>query len=205
MKSSCLRPLVALLLTVSLAACGGKATYDVSGTITGLNNIGLVLANGSDTLSVPAGATSFTFAKRIDYGTSYNIVIQTPPAHMNCSVAGGSDTAGHYVSIQASVSCQQNVYTVGGTITGLTVDGLVLSNGGDGSPLTVSKNTGADPLAFTMPTSVPDGKAFGISVTTSPTGLACKVLTDPTTGLSTGVGIMGAVAVTSVKVACNPA
>ncbi|MBB5371138.1 MULTISPECIES: hypothetical protein [unclassified Janthinobacterium] len=203
MKSSCLRPLLALLITVGLAACGGKATYDVSGTIIGLNNSGLVLANGADTLSVPAGATTFTFANKIDYGASYNIVVQTPPAHMNCTVVGGSDTAGHYVSIQASVSCQQNVYTVGGTVTGLTVDGLQLSNGSD--ILTLTKNTAADPLAFTMPTAVPDGRAFGISVTANPTGLACSVLPDPTTGLSSGVGIMGAAAVTSVKVACNPA
>lgn len=205
MKSFSLRPYIALLITVALAACGGKATYDVSGTITGLSNSGLVLANGSDTLNVPAGATTFTFANKIDYGASYNIVVQTPPAHMNCSVSGGSDTAGHYVSIQANVSCQQNVYTVGGTITGLTVDGLVLSNGSNSSPLTVSKNPGADPLAFTMPTAVPDGTSFGISVTTSPAGLVCSVLNNPATGLSTGVGIMGAAAVTSVQIACNPA
>ena len=203
MKSFSLRPYIALLITVALAACGGKATYDVSGTITGLSNSGLVLANGSDTLSVPAGATTFTFANKIDYGASYNILVQTPPAHMNCAVVGGSDTAGHYTSIQAIINCQQNVYTVGGTVTGLTVDGLVLSNGSD--VLTLTKNTAADPLVFTMPTSVADGKAFGISVTTSPAGLACSVLPDPTTGLSSGVGIMGAAAVTSVKVACNPA
>src|SRR5450830_1619931 len=202
MKSFSLRPYIALLITVALAACGGKATYDVSGTITGLSNSGLVLANGSDTLSVPAGATTFTFANKIDYGASYNILVQTPPAHMNCSVSGGSDTAGQYVSIQAIVSCQQNVYTVGGTITGLTVDGLVLSNGSD--LLTVAKNPGADPLSFTMPTSVPDGKPFGVSVTTNPAGLVCSVAVNPTTGLSTGVGIINAAAVTSIKVTCNP-
>ena len=147
MKSSCLRPLAALLLTVGLAACGGKASYDVSGTISGLNNAGLVLANGGDTVSPPVGATTFTFPKRIDYGTDYNITVKTPPAHMNCAVSGGTGSAGRYVSIQAAVNCQQNVYTVGGTISGQTVDGLVLGNGSTATQLTVAKAT----ATFTMP------------------------------------------------------
>jgi hypothetical protein len=198
MKLSCLRPLAALLLTAGLAACGGKASYDVSGTISGLNNDGLVLANGSDTVARPAGATTFTFPKRIDYGTDYNITVQTPPAHMNCTVQGGKGSAGHYISIQAAVTCQHNTYPVGGTITGLTVAGLVLANGSSLQQLTLIK----DAATFAMPDLVAYGRSFGISVITSPAGLQCKVQTDPATGLSTGVGTMGAAAVTSVKIAC---
>lgn len=204
MKSSCLRPLVALLLVAGLAACGGKASYDVSGTISGLNNNGLVLANGSDTVSPSAGATSFTFPKRIDYGTDYDITVKTPPAHMNCSVSGGTGSAGHYVSIDAFVTCQQNVYAVGGTVTGLTVDGLVLANGSDANVLTLAKST-TTPGTFTMPGLVADGSSYTINVATNPAGLACSIDTDPATGLSTGVGTMGEAAVTKVKVTCKPA
>ena len=202
MKSSCLRPLVALLLVAGLAACGGKASYDVSGTISGLNNNGLVLANGSDTVSPSAGATSFTFPKRIDYGTDYNITVKTPPAHMNCSVAGGTGSAGHYVSIEAFVTCQQNTYAVGGTVTGLTADGLVLANGSDPNTLTLTKST-TTPGTFTMPTLVADGDSYTINVVTNPANLTCKVDTDPATGLSTGVGVMGETAVTKVKITCT--
>jgi len=60
MKLSCLRPLAALLLTLGLAACGGKASYDVSGTVSNLNNNGLILANGGEELPIAAGQTSFT-------------------------------------------------------------------------------------------------------------------------------------------------
>lgn len=206
MKSSCLRPLIALMLVAGLAACGGKASYDVSGTIVGLKNSGLVLANGSDTVSPGVGATSFTFPKRIDYGTDYNITVKTPPAHMNCTVSAGSGSAGHYVSIEAYVSCQQNTYAVGGTITGLTVDGLVLANGSDPTLLTLTKST-TTPGTFTMPTLVADGSSYTINVVTHPTGLTCKVDNDPATGLSTGVGVMGEAAVTKVKISCvaNPA
>ena len=206
MKSSCLRPLIALILVAGLAACGGKASYEVTGSISGLNNSGLVLANGGDTVSPSVGATSFTFPKRIDYGTDYNITVKTPPAHMNCSVSSGSGSAGHYVSIQAFVTCQQNTYAVGGTITGLTVDGLVLANGSDANQLTLVKST-TTPGTFTMPALVADGSSYTINVVTNPANLTCKVDTNPATGLSTGVGTMGEAAVTSVKITCtaNPA
>lgn len=199
MKSSCLRPLAALLLTVGLAACGGKASYDVSGTISGLSNAGLVLANGGDTVSPAVGATTFTFPKRIDYGTNYTITVKTPPAHMNCTVSGGTGSAGLYVSIEAFVSCQQNTYTVGGTITGQTVDGLVLGNGSTATPLTVAKAT----ATFVMPDAVADGSAYGISVITNPVGQTCNVATNPSTGLSTGVGIMGEAKVDTVRIVCT--
>ncbi len=193
MKLSCLRPLAALLLTLGLAACGGKASYDVSGTITGLSNEGLVLANGSDTLPRPAGSTTFTFNKRIDYGTDYNITVLTQPAHMNCSVSGGSGSAGHYLSIDALVTCNQNAYKVGGTVSGLTVDGLVLINGN------TTTNIVKDSTAFTMNGTVAYGSSYGISVFTQPTGLVCKVAP------GTGIGTMGEADVTTVQVTCGPA
>ena len=193
MKLSCLRPLAALLLTLGLAACGGKASYDVSGTITGLSNEGLVLANGSDTLPRPAGSTTFTFNKRIDYGTDYNITVLTQPAHMNCSVSGGSGSAGHYLSIDALVTCSQNAYKVGGTVSGLTVDGLVLINGN------TTTNIVKDSTAFTMNGTVAYGSSYGISVFTQPTGLVCKVAP------CTGIGTMGEADVTTVQVTCGPA
>ncbi|KAB8053913.1 hypothetical protein GCN78_04890 [Janthinobacterium rivuli] len=193
MKLSCLRPLAALLLTLGLAACGGKASYEVGGTISGLNNEGLILANGGDPLPVPAGKTSFTFAKRIDYGTDYNITIQQQPAHMTCGISGGSGSAGHYLSISAAVSCSQNSYTVGGTISGLTVDGLALINGS--TTTTVVK----DAKTFTMAGSVAYGDTYGISVSVQPKGLQCVV--QP----GTGGGTMGEANVTTVQIACNPA
>ncbi|NHQ89675.1 hypothetical protein [Janthinobacterium lividum] len=192
MKLSCLRPLAALLLTLGLAACGGKASYDVSGTISNLNTDGLVLANGGVNLPIKSGQTSFTFAKRIDYGTDYNITVQSQPAHMTCAVSGGTGSAGHYLSIQAAVLCTQNSYTVGGTVTGLTADGLILIYGN--AQTAVAK----DSTTFTMGTRVPYGDTYGISVFAQPTGLKCTVVGD------TGVGVMGEANVTTVQIACNP-
>ncbi|MDN2707902.1 MULTISPECIES: hypothetical protein [unclassified Janthinobacterium] len=192
MKLSCLRPLAALLLTLGLAACGGKASYEVTGTISNLNTNGLILVNGGDSVTPAAGATKFKFGKSIDYGTSYDITVKQNPAHMNCSVSGGTGSAGHYVSIEASVLCSQNTYTVGGTITGLTADGLVLINGN--AQTTVAK----DSTTFTLGLPVADGDNYGISVFTQPTGLKCAVAP------GTGVGTMGEAKVTTVQIACNP-
>ncbi|WP_143451433.1 hypothetical protein [Janthinobacterium sp. 13] len=192
MKLSCLRPLAALLLTLGLAACGGKASYEVGGTIFGLTNEGLILANGSDTLPVPAGKTSFTFIKRIDYGTDYNITFNKQPAHMTCSISGGSGSAGHYINISAAVTCLQNKYTVGGTISGLTVDGLVLINGS--TITTVAKDT----TTFTMAGPVDYGDTYAVSVSVQPKGLQCDLAP------GTEKGTMGEGNVTTVKIACKP-
>ena len=193
MKLSCLRPLAALLLTLGLAACGGKASYDVSGTVSNLNNNGLILANSGEELPIAAGQTSFTFKKRIDYGTDYNITFKQQPAHMTCSISGGSGSAGHYIIISAAVSCSQNSYSVSGTISGLTVDGLVLINGN------VTTIVAKDVKTFTLNGAVADGTTYGVGVSTQPKGLLCVV--QP----GTGAGTMGSANVTTVQIACNPA
>lgn len=190
MKLSCLRPLAALLLTLGLAACGGKASYDVSGTISNLNTNGLILANGGEELPIPASQTSFTFKKRIDYGTDYNITFKQQPAHMTCAISGGSGSAGHYINISAAVSCSRNTYSVGGTISGLTADSLVLINGTEQTTVTKDSKT------FTLATRVADGDRYGISVWAQPTGLKCDVVG--------GIGTMGEADVATVQIACNP-
>ena len=193
MKLSCLRPLAALLLTLGLAACGGKASYDVSGTVSNLNNNGLILANGGEELPIAAGQTSFTFKNRIDYGSSYNITFKQQPAHMTCTISNGSGSAGHYINISAAVSCSQNVYSVGGTISGLTVDSLVLINGN------VTTTVAKDAKTFVMAGPVADGSTYNVSVSSQPKGLLCVV--QP----GTGAGTMGSANITTVQIACTPA
>ena len=54
-----------------------------------------------------------------------------------------------------------------------------------------------------MPDAVADGNTFGISVITNPVGQTCTVATNPSTGLSTGVGIMGEAKVDTVRIVCT--
>lgn len=52
----------------------------LGGTITGLTSTGLVLANGSDTVSPAAGAQNFTFPGKIGQGFAYGVTVLTQPS-----------------------------------------------------------------------------------------------------------------------------
>lgn len=196
MKFSRSSAIAALALAAVLAACGGKAMFTVQGSVVGLNNSGLVLANGSDTVTVPSGATSFSFPQQIAYGSGYNITLTANPAHMTCSVGNGEGSAGHTVEIQAIVSCSQNAYSLGGQFTGFTAGTMVLTNGTSGGTVTLAPPTdlsGAGDFAFA--TAVLDGSAYGVTILTPPDGYYCTV--------SNGTGVMHETPVTNVLVACT--
>jgi hypothetical protein len=91
--------------------------------------------------------------------------------------------------VNVSVTCSDNAYALGGTISGLNGSGLVLANSTD--TLTVGVNA----TGFTMPTPVAFGSSYGVSVKTQPTGENCTV--------SNGSGTMPAGNVTTVSVSCT--
>jgi uncharacterized repeat protein (TIGR03803 family) len=169
-------------------ACSDQS-YTVGGTISGLISSGMVLANGSDTLAVNSGASSFTMPTAVAYTSAYAVTVQTQPTGLTCSVSNGTGTMSSAAVTNIAVTCSANTYTVGGAISGITASGLVLlDNGGDAT--TVSANA----TQFTMNTGVAYGSAFAITVQTPPTGLVCSV--------SNGTGTVGAGDVTSVSIAC---
>jgi len=203
MKLSYLSACAALALAAALAACGGKAQFTVQGSVIGLANTGLVLANGGDTISVPAGAGTFSFPHQISYGSDYNITIPTQPAHQTCAIGNATGSAGHTVTIQAVVQCTQNAYTLGGQFTGLTPAAdatartVVLINGSAGGTLTVSSATDGTGMGdFVFGSTVADGQAYGVTILTQPTGLTCT--------LTNGTGVMHESLVSNLVLACVP-
>lgn len=201
MTPSFLRPALLVVLIAALTACGGKATFDVAGTVTGLQYEGLVLANlkNSDTVTVAKGATTtatFRMPSTIEYGTEYQVAIKTQPAHQTCVIPefAAKDTAGRLASIDIPVSCEVNQYAIGGTVTGLTADGLVLVNGST-DRVAIAK----DAPSYAFPGLVQFGSIYTVGVLTNPTGLKCTVVR--------GVGTMGTAgdkAVTDINVSCVP-
>lgn len=192
MKSSIVRAAFAGALALVLAACGGKEQYTIQGTIEGLTENGLVLSTGGQTVSPAAGATTFAFPNTIDYGETYKVAVNTQPRHLTCDVYRDEGTAGQMASIQIFVDCNRNQYTLGGTVSGLTVDGLVLANGTSGGTVTINKNA----TTFVFPVTVKDGATYGVTVLTQPAGLVCTV--------ANGVGTMGEAKVANVVVTCAP-
>lgn len=206
MKLSLLRPAVLLALAVSVAACGSKNMFDVNVNFVDPQGNpalplypGLVLTNGSDTLAVAAGSKTAKFSRQIEYGSVYTVA--TPPEaqqplHQNCTVyGGGSDTAGRLATINVYVECTVDVHDVKVEVTGLTgVETLVLANGRTGlNVVGAAATTPATVLPVVFP--VAFGDSYGITVVTPPAGSKCAV--------ENGVGVMGDVDISNVKIACT--
>lgn len=206
MKSSLMRPALVLALALGLASCGGKAGFTVAGTVAGLQYKGLVLTTNGMDLAVDAApppvppattitTVNFSFPNQISYGDVYDVKVKQQPLHQTCgpvSAVLATDTAGRLAQINIPFTCGLNSYAIGGSVSGLTADGLVLANGSTGGSVTVAK----DAAAFTL-APVTFGVTYGVTVQTQPTGLVCSVD-------SKGTGVMGDAAVTDIGVTCVP-
>ena len=65
-------------------------SYKLGGNITGLTGSGLVIINGADKLTVPAGATSFVMPTKVADGASYGLIIFNQPEGQQCTMTGAS-------------------------------------------------------------------------------------------------------------------
>ena len=84
--------------------------YTLSGTVSGLNETGLVLTNGSDTITVPAGATSFALSTPMTSGTAYQVAVGTQPLWQKCTVTHGSGTMAGANVTDVAVACAQAIH-----------------------------------------------------------------------------------------------
>jgi N-acetylneuraminic acid mutarotase len=90
---------------------------------------------------------------------------------------GGSDTVS--TSTPTSTVYQVENYTIGGTISGLTVSSVVLANG------TSTVGVAADATTWVFPGSFTAGSSYSVTVQTQPTGELCAV-TSGGSGMDTG-------------------
>jgi hypothetical protein len=80
--------------------------YSVGGSVTGLSAAGLVLLdNGGDALTVPSGASSFTFATSLAANAAYAVTVQSSPTGESCVVGNGSGTIGSADVSSVTVTC----------------------------------------------------------------------------------------------------
>jgi hypothetical protein len=183
-----------VVLAAGLSACSGggggstpvPASYTVGGSVSGLSGSVLLQNNGGDNLTVSAN-TGFTFASAIVNGSSYKVTVLTQPTGQSCSVSSGTGAVSANVT-SVTVSCTNNSYTVGGSVSGLSGSVVLQDNGGDS--LTVSTNAG-----FTFATPITNGNTYAATVLTQPIGQTCSV--------STGAGTISGSNVTNVLVVCS--
>jgi hypothetical protein len=199
MKSYLARPALALAVSLALASCGGggKETFPVKVTVTGVQYPGLILTTNGMEVAVPVPAKAgdpvvVTFPNGLDYGT------YSEPAHQNC-VTGGVPreygTAGQTASIESArtaaievtYNCTINSLPLTGKVVGLTSGTLTLINGSNASVAVTGVTTSSE-IAFTLP-SVDFGATYGVTVLTQPDGFTCTP--------SNNVGEMNAAAETA--------
>ncbi|NVB80760.1 MAG: DUF1565 domain-containing protein [Kofleriaceae bacterium] len=189
-------------LGVALAACGDKQNIvddggvqpgevAIGGTVTGLAGTGLTLANnGGDPVAITENGP-FVFPARVAPGSAYAVTVIGQPANpvQACTIVNGSGIAAIDVS-SIEVRCETDRYTLGGTVTGLEGDGLILrNNGGDDLEVTASG-------AFTFAMTVAHGDAYDV------TAFAHPMNPWQTCAVSNGTGIATA-HVDTVSVACT--
>ena len=103
-------------------------TYAIGGNVVGLSGSGLVLHNGSDDLPVALNGT-FAFPTAVSSGGTFSVSISAQPSNptQTCVVTGGSGTVGGAAVTSVTVNCATDRFTISGSVTGLSGDGLTLS------------------------------------------------------------------------------
>jgi hypothetical protein len=143
--------------------------FTVGGTVSGLAGNEVVLQNnGGDDLVVSANG-GFTFSPQDD-GTDYEATVATLPTNpsQTCSVANGTGTLAGADVTDVEVTCTTDQFTVGGTVSGLEGDEVVLQNNG-GDDLAVAANG-----SFTFATALDDLSSYDVTVATQPDGQFCS-------------------------------
>lgn len=144
-------------------------TFTVGGTVSGLAGDQVVLQNNGGDDQVLTADGSFTFAAQDD-GSDYDVAVAIQPVDpaQTCSVAEGAGTLSGEDVTDVEVTCTTDQFTVGGTVSGLEGNQVVLQNDG-GADLAITSD---GPFAFPPQD---DGTAFDVTVLAQPDGRFCSV------------------------------
>jgi hypothetical protein len=165
-------------------------TYSVGGTVSGSTGP-LTLQNSNGTTLVVAASGAFTFPTPVPIGSAYAVTVAIPPTSQSCTVANGSGSVLANVT-NIAVTCTNNTYTIGGTLTGLGAGNSVtlraMTDGMSGDLTLNANGTYTFPLAFV------NNAEFVVLVMAQPVNQTCTV--DPEEGDISGASV------TNVNVSC---
>ena len=195
----------------SVAIVCGPATgsFTVGFTINGLRytsaNVGLleIVNNGGDGIAL-RGDGSYPFPTALATGSTYNVTIAQQPAYpaQTCVVQNGSGTIGTANVTNVVIDCPfGTTYTIGGTVSGLVGDRLVLQFVANNSITPALVQVDADG-SFTFPdlrTNALSGVQYEVSVVAK--------LSDPAQNCTVASGATGTVGtsnISNVVVTCGP-
>jgi N-acetylneuraminic acid mutarotase len=146
--------------------------YSIGGSVSGLNsgNSVVLLDNGGNSTTV-SGNHAYTFSTDIASGSGYSVTVSSQPPGQNCSVSNATGTVGNANITNVTISCGDNDYNVGATVSGLLSGNSVvlLDNGGDA--LTVM----TDGMTYDFSTPVAAGSGYNVTVQSVTAGQTCSV------------------------------
>jgi hypothetical protein len=180
-------------------ACVDNATTTVTvgGQVSGLGGGVLTLRNGflannvvtTNDLQITSNGT-FTFPA-MPTRSFFSVTVLTQPVGQTCSVFANAGVPIANVT-NVVVDCQNatTVHTVGGTITGLTKSGLILTLSANNNILVVPANAST----FTFPVGLVQDTDYLVGIAVQPQGMTC---------VATNIdGNVGTANVTDVAIAC---
>jgi len=121
--------------TTVVVTCSSES-YTVSGTVVGLySGQSVTLQNNSgDNLTV-SDNTSFSFTTKVAQGATYLVTVKTQPTAQTCTPNLNSGVVSDNVS-DVSIICSYTVYTVSGSVSGLSGTLVLQNNYGSDQTLT---------------------------------------------------------------------
>ncbi|MCP5499418.1 MAG: putative Ig domain-containing protein [Leptospiraceae bacterium] len=146
-------------------------TYTMGGTISGFGSgTDLSITDGAgNTLTLPAGSSTFTFPLR-DSGSSYSVTIATQPTSpwQTCTVTNGSGNLTNANITNVSISCTVNTYTMSGFISGqANTSTLIINNGTANVTLTGQSSD------YNYTENLNSGTSYNYTIVQQPPGQYC--------------------------------
>ena len=164
--------------------------FTIGGTVNNLQGTGLVLENNGGDRFSPAASGQFTFPTAMLSGSTYNVTVAELPSHPRqfCQVSRGAGTVAEANVTDIGVSCFTIGFSVGGTVSGLESPGLEVQSNGE--KLEIAANG-----KFMLPSTLPDGSPYNVTVARQPASQVCSV--------ESGRGAVEKADVGSVTVSCK--
>jgi len=153
----------------------GGDLYYVSGEVSGLNGGGLELQlNGGSPLAITADG-AFDFPVPLLDGHAYEVTVASQPTmpYQACTVSNGSGTIDEADVTDVQISCVDlATYSVGGSISGLSNNGLKLGlNNGEQELMVPGGSTG-----FVFEFGLLDNSPYLVTILTQPVGQTCSII-----------------------------
>ena len=169
-------------------------SFSIGGTVEALTGLGLVLVNNGENLAI-GGNGAFTFPTRLASGAPYNVTIAAQPAGQTCTVQNAAGIVLNENVTNVTVACATNVFTIGGTVTGLAAGAqlvLRLAVGGQQDDRQITTNG-----RFDFAIAAPSGAGYVVRVLTQPAAPSQECVVENATGIVAGANV------TNVLVSCT--